>query len=330
MKKVLSVIACGALAACSCNESQWEEVNGVVFEEAVYDEQAPLNEMPAAQPAMVPVYAAQPMPEPAVVQPKPVYINAPRPVYDCPCAEVQPQPCGQPSCYQPQPCGCRQMPAPEPKITTTRKIITTTTTTEEPCGKPVCEPVVTTHEEIIPATVSYSGYTYAAPAEPVVQNAPASQGDYVEVTVEKNPYRSEMVGMSSASGKVDAAAAAKYSPEAYIVVATRAANRMLQDTSAIYDTGRTKTVYIKDTKLLSSDLPYGSHRLKGTLKDIISGSNTYEVVNNANNADFVIDSSADWYVVSNAAPALQYKLEMFDRSGKKVNEWVEIIRQVQD
>ena len=192
---------------------------------------------------------------------------------------------------------------------------------EEPCGKPVCEPVVTTHEEVIPAEVSYTGY-----------NAPVQQAqpnDYVEVTVEQNPYRSEVVGMRSSNAKVDASVAAKYSPEAYIVVATRATNRMLQDTSAIYDSGKARTVYIKDTKLLSTDLPYGSHRLKGATKDIISGSKTYEVVNNVNNADFVIDTSADWYVApDNTTPALQYKLSMYDKSGKKVNEWVEIILQI--
>lgn len=311
MKRVLSVVACTMLAACSCSENQWEEVDNVTFDETVYEDQAPViqSELPPAQPA------------PMVVKPEPVYIPALQPVYDCPCAEVQVQPCYQQPCYQP--CACQPMPLPQPKVTTTKKIITTTTTMEEPCGKPVCEPVVTTHEEVIPAEVSYTGY-----------NAPVQQAqpnDYVEVTVEQNPYRSEVVGMRSSNAKVDASVAAKYSPEAYIVVATRATNRMLQDTSAIYDSGKARTVYIKDTKLLSADLPYGSHRLKGATKDIISGSKTYEVVNNVNNADFVIDTSADWYVApDNTTPALQYKLSMYDKSGKKVNEWVEIIRQVQE
>lgn len=319
MKRIISVITCTMLAACSCSENQWEEVDNVTFDETVYEDQAPMIE-PAPMP-MAPV----PVPAPVVVKPEPVYIPAPQPVYDCPCAEVA-QPCYQPTCMQP--CGCQPMPMPQPKVTTTKKIITTTTTLEEPCGKDVCEPVVTTHEEIIPAEVSYSGYAPAiAPMAP--QAAPA--GDTVEVTVKQNPYHSEVVGMKSANAKVDAATVAKYSPEAYIVVATRATNHMLQDTSAIYDSGKTRTIYIKDTKLLSSDLPYGSHRLKGATKDIISGSKTYEVVNNINNADFVVETSADWYVApNNTTPALQYKLAMFDKNGKKVNEWVEIIRQVQE
>lgn len=297
MKKVLSILMCGLLAACACDDNQWEEVDVVYIDEDPIEEEAPV-----------------------VVKQEPVYIPAPTPVYDCPCAEVQAVPCQQPVCYQP--CGCAPMPAPQPKVTTTKKIITTTTTVQEPCGKPVCEPVVTTHEEIVPVEVNNTSY---------YNNEPVANNEVVKVTVEENPYRSQVVGMTSSASKVSAATAAKYSPEAYVVVATRATNRMLQDTSAIYDNGRTKTVYIKDTKLLSSDLPYGSHRLKGTTKEIISGSQTYDVVNNSANADFIIDTSADWYVApNNATPALQYKLAMFDRNGKKVNEWVEIIRQVQD
>lgn len=320
MKRVFSLLACTMLVACSCSENQWEEVDNVTFEDTEYAEPAPYitpEPMPVVEAAPVVV---QQQPSQVIVRPEPVYVGAPQPVYDCPCAEVAPQPCYQPSCMPV--CGCQAMPAPQPKVTKTKKIITTTTTLEEPCGKPVCEPVVTTHEEIIPAEVTYTGYE-APSAQP--------QNDIVEVQVEQKPYRSEVVGMKSANAKVDASVAAKYSPEAYIVVATRATNRMLQDTSAIYDSGKARTVYIKDTKLLSSDLPYGSHRLKGATKDIISGSKTYEVVNNINNADFVIDTSADWYVApDNTMPALQYKLSMYDRNGKKVNEWVEIIRQVQD
>lgn len=315
MKKVLSVITCSILAACSCNENQWEEVDVVTYDEPKYEEQV------VVEPARVVVEE-----EPVYTQ-MPVYTPDPQPVA-CPCS-VQVQPCYQPVCYQP--CPCMQpapQPVPQPKVTTSKKIITTTTTIEEPCGKPVCEPVVTTHEEVLPETVSYSGYgqPVAQPvAQPVVNN-----GDYVNVTVEKTPYQSEVVDMRSAASQIDGRIAAKYSPEAYDVVATRATNRMLQDTATIYDNGSNMKVFLKDTKLLSSDLPYGSHRLRGTTKDIISGSNTFEVVNNANNADYIIDSAADWFVTNNAAPALQYKLSLLDKTGRKVNEWVEVIRQVQD
>jgi hypothetical protein len=304
MRKVLSVITCGMLAACSCSDNQWEEVDNVVFDDVTYEEQA--------------------QPAPVVEEKAPVYVE--KPVYDAPYTEVQPAPCYQPQpcpCQvmmvaQPQPCGCQPMPQPKPKITTTKKIITTTTTIREDCGEPVCKPIVTTHEEVIPSEVSYGEY------QPQQRNS-----DVVEVTVEKNPYRSEIIGMKSTTAKVDAATAAKYSPEAYDVLATRATNRMLQDTAAIYDAGKTKTIYVKETKLLSSDLPYGSHRLRATTKDIVDGSKTFEVVNNVNNADFIAETSSDWFVSSSAAPALQYKLSLFDRSGRKINEWVEILRPVQ-
>lgn len=328
MKKVLTVLTCGILAACSCNDTQWDEVDNVVYEEAVY-----------VEPAVV-------EPAPVVIAQEPVYV--PTPVYNQPVVDTN---CCQPMpCMHMQPC-CQPMPAPQPKVTTTKKIITTTTTVEEPCNKPVCEPIVTTHEEIVPVEVAVETEVVPAPVmvevavepavEPVVEApvetevAPApvasENEDYVEVTVEKNPYRSDVVGMRTASNKTDVKDVADYSPEVYMVVATRAANRMLQDTSAIYDSGKTRTLYLKDTKLLSKDLPYGSHRLKGVTKDIISGSKTFDIVNNSKNADFIAETTADWYVApNNTIPALQYTLTLLDKNGKKVNEWVEVIRQVKE
>lgn len=319
MKKVLSVITCSILAACSCSENQWEEVDVVNVDEAPV-----IEDEVVVEPVEGKIIIEQ---EPVYTQTsQTVYTPAPQPAYSCPCAAVPVQPCYAPVCVQP--CGCQAVvqPAPQPKITTTKKVITTTTTIQEPCGKPVCEPVVTTHEEIIP---SEPGYVEYEPAQPQVRHQ-AQPKDYIEVTVEKNPYRSEIVNVQSPAARIGADVASKYSPEAYNVLATRAINRMLQDTSAIYDNGRTKTVYLRDPKMLSSDLPYGSQRLKTVAKEIISGAKAFDVVNNSNNADFIIDSSADWYVTDTAAPALQYKLAMFDRAGRKVNEWVEIIRQVQE
>lgn len=328
MKKVLTAITCAVLAACSCNDSKWEEVDNVTYEEVVFEENAPLTE------------------EKVIVEPTPVYVEAPQAVVDCPCAEKAQTSCqcqAPASCYQPvcQPtCGCAPQPAPEPKVTTTKKIITTTTTLEEPCGKDVCEPVVTVHEEIItdegnapvvntttPAVQTNNVVTTSSVS---TTNVAAPQKEYVEVTVEKNPYRSEVVDMRAKTANVSVGTTANYSPEAYIVVATRATNRMLQDTAVLYEEGA-KRVYIKDIKLLSSDLPYGSHRLKGATKDIISGSKTFDVVNNINNADFVIEPSAEWYVgPNNATPAIQYKLSLTDSKGKKIDEWIEIIRQVKE
>lgn len=319
MKKVLSVITCGLLAACSCSDNQWEEVDVVTVDEPVYEEQVVVDDV------------VEVSPEKVVVEQEAVYTPAPQPVSSCPCA-VPVQTCYQPVCYQPCPCMMVQpvvVPQPQPKVTTTKKIITTTTTIEEPCGKAYCEPVVTTHEEVIPAEVSYMN-SYPAPAPVSVSTAPA-QSEYVEVTVEKDPYRPEVLDMKPTTARTSAkpVAAAKYSPEAYNVVATRATNRMLQDTANLSSKGH-KTVFLKDTQVLSSDMPYGSNRLKSTTKDIINVSKTFDVVNSPKDADYIVASTADWYVADSKAPALQYKLSMFDKSGRRVNEWVEIIRQVQE
>ena len=323
MKKVLSLVACSALAACSCSENQWEAVDVVQYEEPIYEEQ---TQAPA--PVQAPEIVVREEPTQTVVRPAPVYVStAPQIVYDSPCTEVQTVPCYQPVCYQP--CGCQMapQPAPQPKVTTTKKIITTTTTYKD-CGGTACEPVVTTHEEVLPSEVNYTGYAQPAP-QPMPQVAPYESG-YLDVTVEANPYGSEVVDVRPASPKVDGKIAASYSPEAYNVIARRATNRMLQDTSALYGNGRTKRIFLKDTQLLSSDLPYGSHRLRGITKEIISGSQTFDVINNNKDADYILASSADWYVSGNTSPALQYKLTLLDKNGRKVNEWVEIIRQLQD
>lgn len=319
MKKVLSVITCGLLAACSCSDNQWEEVDVVTVDEPVYEEQVVVDDVVEVSPAKV------------VVEQEAVYTPVPQPVSSCPCA-VQVQTCYQPVCYQPCPCMMVQpvvVPQPQPKVTTTKKIITTTTTVEEPCGKAYCEPVVTTHEEVLPAEVSYMN-SYPASAPVSASPAPV-QNEYVEVTVEKDPYRPEVLDMQPTTVRKNAkpVAAAKYSPEAYNVVATRATNRMLQDTANLSSKGH-KTVFLKDTQVLSSDMPYGSNRLKSTTKDIINVSKTFDVVNSPKDADYIVASTADWYVADSKAPAIQYKLSMFDKSGRRVNEWVEIIRQVQE
>ena len=317
MKKILSVISCGLLAACMCNDSQWEEVEIVTLDENVYEQQKGENNN-------------------VIVEPRPVFVQAPQFVKDCPCVEHMPCQVASAPC-----CQHHAFPAPQPKVTTTKKIITTTTTMEEPCGKPVCEPVVTVHEEIISSDATPAIAVEQAPIkqEPVVVEEEAQvvvpetlkpEQEYLKVTVKKNPYRSEIVDMRKTTSTETPKQMVKYSPEAYNVVATRATNRMLQDTAVIYENG-VKRIYIKDAKLLSSDLPYGSHRVKGATRDILAGSKIYDVVNNIKNADLVVEPTLDWFVSSSSQiPALQYKMTLLDNNGKKVDEWIEVIRQVKE
>ena len=331
MKKILSVFTCGVLAACACNESQWEQVEVVSLNEVGYEQKADVN-------------------NDVVIQVEPTYASAQQEVQGCPCAQVAP--CQMTPC-----CQAHVAPAPQPKVTTTKKIITTTTTLEEPCGKPVCEPVVTVHEEIISSDGAVQENKSTAEVEvveaqntvqevntqevdtqEVVENivvAPVEEAvnenkDYVKVNVNKNPYHSKIVDMRNAAAPVVYKDAVNYSPEVYTVVATRATNRMLQDTAVIHENG-VKRIYIKDVNVLSSDLPYGSHRIKGATRDILVGSKIYDVVNNIKNADLVVEPSVDWFVTaSSKVPALQYKMTLLDSNGKKVDEWIEVIRQVKE
>ena len=330
MKKILSVLTCGILAACACNESQWEQVEVVSVNEVGYEQKAELNN--------------------DVVQVEPTPVVAQQELKICPCAQAKP--CQMTPC-----CQNHVAPAPQPKVTTTKKIITTTTTLEEPCGKPVCEPVVTVHEEVISSGEIAQENKSLAEVEVVetqnqaqevnaqieeeltvaentavaqVEEAVNENKDYVKVTVNKNPYHSKIVDMRKAVVPANYKEVVNYSPEVYTVVATRATNRMLQDTAIIHENG-VKRIYIKDVNVLSSDLPYGSHRIKGATRDIIVGSKIYDVVNNIKNADLVVEPSVDWFVTANSkVPALQYKMTLLDSNGKKVDEWIEVIRQVKE
>ena len=231
MKKILSVLSCGLLAACMCNDSQWEEVEVIKFDETIYEQ-----------------------PKDIIVEPKPIFVQAPQLVKDCPCVEQMPCQVAHMPC-----CQHHSAPVSQPKVTTTKKIITTTTTLEEPCGKPVCEPVITVHEEIVSsdeepiaveqAPVKQETVEVNEEAQVVVPEALKPEQEYLKVTVKKNPYRSEIVDMRKTTSSEAPKQMVKYSPEAYNVVATRATNRMLQDTAVIYENG-VKRIYIKDAFLM--------------------------------------------------------------------------------
>ncbi len=313
MKKVLSIVICGALAACSTGfENEWEEPQNINEEIIYIDEDSNTK-----------LIINESFDDSVEIKDEVIEINtAPRHMH---------------------------VNNNAPKITRTKKIITTTTTTEDPCTKDVCEPVVTVTEEYINLddnqvidmptpktevtvmkrkTPAHVMHHEVKPA--IVVETPTVDNVAVDVVVEVAQDDVKLVSMQ-AENRQHANIASSYSPEVYQIITARAINRMLSDTSAIYDTGDKKKLYISDTKLLSSDLPYGSHAIKGTTKDIIKGSKTFDVVYNASDADFIIDATADWYVAnSESVPALQYKLSLLDKNGLKVNQWVEIIRQVQD
>ncbi|MFV0626404.1 MAG: hypothetical protein ACK5N8_03525 [Alphaproteobacteria bacterium] len=119
-------------------------------------------------------------------------------------------------------------------------------------------------------------------------------------------------------------------PEIYSIVATRATNKMLDNTNSIYDKQGEKRIYVTKTKL-EDDLPNGFYLSQEVTKKIIESSRTFTVVNNMNDADYYTETLIKKIQIEGRdAPIVQYKLMLFDKQNNKINEWSETIRQVEN
>lgn len=121
----------------------------------------------------------------------------------------------------------------------------------------------------------------------------------------------------------------RITPEVYAVAATRATNKMLNDTAGLYENGGTVFIYINDPKNLSEYLPDGFHYARKVTRDIIAGSKNYKVVNNIYEADYILDVLVD-NLGSPEDPLIEYKLILFDDQNIKIDEWPERLRQLKN
>lgn len=118
-------------------------------------------------------------------------------------------------------------------------------------------------------------------------------------------------------------------PEAYAIAATRATNRMLDETGALYDDASSSFVYIKDIKKADRQLPDGVYNAAKVTKNIVKNSRTFKVVDNQQEADYILET-----VIDNAGtpeePILVYKLILLDTDNNKAGQWVETLRRVRN
>ncbi len=120
-------------------------------------------------------------------------------------------------------------------------------------------------------------------------------------------------------------------PEVYSIVAVRTTNKMLDQTTNIYETATTPTLYIMEVKKASEDMPNGFYYARKVSKDIIAGSRTFHVVNNLNDADYYIETVVDKIPLENTqVPAIKYTITLYDKDNNKINEWTEVLQQVQN
>lgn len=121
----------------------------------------------------------------------------------------------------------------------------------------------------------------------------------------------------------------EYAPmaEVYAIPAARATNRMLDDTRDIYENNGDTFIFITDLKKADRKMPDGIYNAERTTRKIIEGSKTFKVVNDKNEADYVLET-----IIENAGspeePILVYRMILLDTENKKINEWVETFRRV--
>lgn len=117
-------------------------------------------------------------------------------------------------------------------------------------------------------------------------------------------------------------------PEAYTLAANRVLNRMLKDSSYIYQERPGVTVFLKEPHLISSDLPGGFQAGVESMKRQLSSAQTFTVSEDLPSADYYVDTIINWFdTPSKPVPAIKYQAILYNKEGKKINEWVEIIKQ---
>ncbi len=119
-------------------------------------------------------------------------------------------------------------------------------------------------------------------------------------------------------------------PDVYAIVATRAANKMLDQTTALYETRPAPKLYLMQIKKSDPNLPDGFYYARQVTQEIIDGSRTYTLVNNLNDADYYLEVIVSPLQVEGKAPALQYKMTLFNSQNEQIDQWAEIIQQVQN
>lgn len=118
-------------------------------------------------------------------------------------------------------------------------------------------------------------------------------------------------------------------PEAYAIAATRATNRLLDETGGFYEDNAESFIYVADLKKADRQLPDGVYNAARATKKIIENSRTFKVVNDLEEADYILEP-----VIDNAGtpeePILVYKLVLFDTDNNKVGQWTETLRRVRN
>lgn len=118
-------------------------------------------------------------------------------------------------------------------------------------------------------------------------------------------------------------------PDAYLLASSRVLNRFLKDTSSIYSQSPDVKLFVKTARAGSKDLPGGLNEGPDNMKKQIENSYTFVISDTLSDADYYLETDVDWLdTPSKTVPAIQYKVALYDNQKNKINEWVEVIKKV--
>ena len=116
-------------------------------------------------------------------------------------------------------------------------------------------------------------------------------------------------------------------PEIYAIPAARATNKMLDETRNLYNGNDDVFLFIAAIQKNDKKLPDGIYKAEQVNRKIINGSNTFKVVNDKSEADYILSPSID-NIGSTEEPVIEYRLILTDTENNKINEWVETVKRL--
>jgi len=115
--------------------------------------------------------------------------------------------------------------------------------------------------------------------------------------------------------------------KAYEIAATRITNKMLDDTTDIYEVNPASKLYVNKIRKDSPELSDGLYAANRSIKEIIKGSGTYMVVDKLEDADFILDSSVS-NVKNDTNPTIVLKMNIKDKNNTQAKSWTVTIKQM--
>lgn len=127
----------------------------------------------------------------------------------------------------------------------------------------------------------------------------------------------------------DAGYDAAFTPHVYAIAATRATNKMLDETRDIYENAGNVFLYVGAPKKLDNSLPDGFHYAQKVTTEILEGSKDFKLVNNKEDADYYLEVLVD--KAGNAdVPVIVYKLVLFNNENVQVRSWTERVSRIRN